>query len=231
MTDYINGDNDILHFNSGVKSSLRFSAIQSDKSYIVGVRSYPINVEIKTVKTYSRSATPTAGGFGGGGSGAGNMTVELNSSFVLLPKVPMQARYFDPRVGYFAVGYTDYDANPQGVKSISIVKRWNLEPKDVDMEKYKRGELVEPKKQIVFYIDPATPKKWDTLFNSWCKRLAGLLLKKQDLKMLSLQKWLRPKKKIVHGALMMPVTLQLFINHLILPMLAGPVFLIREVVK
>src|SRR6185436_17515437 len=49
MTDYINGDNDILHFNSGVKSSLRFSAIQSDKSYIVGVRSYPINVEIKTV--------------------------------------------------------------------------------------------------------------------------------------------------------------------------------------
>ena len=159
MTDYINGDNDILHFNSGVKSTLRLSAVQSDKSYIVGVRSYPINIEIKTVKTYSRGATLTAGGFGGG-SGAGNMTVELNSSFVLLPKIPMQARYFDPRVGYIPIGYTDYDANPQGVKSINMVKRWNLEPKEGDMEKYKRGELVEPKKQIVFYIDPATPKKW-----------------------------------------------------------------------
>ena len=59
MTDYINGDNDILHFNSGVKSALRFSAVQSDKSYIVGVKSYPINIEIKTVKTYSRGAAPT----------------------------------------------------------------------------------------------------------------------------------------------------------------------------
>jgi hypothetical protein len=88
------------------------------------------------------------------------MTLELNSSLVLLPKVPMQSRYFDPRVGYFAVGYTDFDANPQGVKNIAVVKRWRLEPKDGDMEKFKRGELVEPKKPIIFYIDPATPKKW-----------------------------------------------------------------------
>jgi hypothetical protein len=58
------------------------------------------------------------------------------------------------------VGYTDFDANPQGVEDVQLVKRWRLEPKDEDMEKYKRGELVEPKKQIVFYIDPATPKKW-----------------------------------------------------------------------
>ncbi len=162
VTDYINGDNDVLFFNSGLKTSLRFAAIQSDKSYIVSVKSYPINIEIKTVKTYSKSAANPGGqgGFGGGGTPAGNMTVELNSSLVLLPKVPMQSRYFDPRVGFFAVGYTDYDANPQGVKSIAIVKRWRLEPKDEDLEKYKRGELVEPKKPIIFYIDPATPKKW-----------------------------------------------------------------------
>ena len=79
---------------------------------------------------------------------------------VLLPKEPMQARYFDPRVGYFAVGYTDFDLNPQGVKSVGVIKRWRLEPRDEDMDKYKRGELVEPKKPIIFYIDPATPKKW-----------------------------------------------------------------------
>ncbi len=157
VTDYISGDNDVLNFNSGLKSNLRLGALQSDKSYVMSVRSYPINVEIKTVKTYGRMAAPT--GFGGA-SGGGNMTMELNSSFVLLPKVPMQSRYFDPRVGYFAVGYTDFDLNPQGVKAISIVKRWRLEPKDGDMEKYLRGELVEPKKPIIFYIDPATPKKW-----------------------------------------------------------------------
>ncbi|MBC7872891.1 MAG: zinc-dependent metalloprotease [Ferruginibacter sp.] len=159
ITDYISGDNDILHFNPSLKSTLRLAALQADKSYIVSVRSFPINVEIKAVKTYGRSPAPSAvPGFGG--PTGGNMTMELNSSLVLLPKVPMQARHFDPRVGYFAVGYTDFDADPQGVKNITLVKRWRLEPKDGDWEKYKRGELVEPKKPVVFYIDPATPKKW-----------------------------------------------------------------------
>ena len=31
---------------------------------------------------------------------------------------------------------------------------------EIDIEKFKKGELVEPKKQIVYYIDRATPKKW-----------------------------------------------------------------------
>lgn len=160
ITDYISGDNDVLHFNSALKTSLRLAALQADKSYVVSVKSYPINVEIKAVKTYARSPAPaTTQGFGGGAAG-GNMTMELNSSLLLLPKVPMQARHFDPRVGYFAVGYTDFDADPQGVKNITLVKRWRLEPKDGDWEKYKQGELVEPQKPIIFYIDPATPKKW-----------------------------------------------------------------------
>ena len=162
ITDYINGDNDVLNYSSATKSQLRIGSLQADKSYIISVKPYPINIEITTEKTYGRSpsASGGGGGFGGGGASSGNLTVELNSSFVLLPKVPMQARYFDARVGYFTVGYTDFDANPQGVKSINIAKRWKLEPKDEDMEKYKRGELVEPKKQIVYYIDPATPRKW-----------------------------------------------------------------------
>jgi len=161
ITDFISGDNDVLFYSSAAKTALRIGALQADKSYIVGVKPYPINIEITTEKTYGRSpAAPGGGGGPGGGAPSGNLTVELNSSFVLLPKVPMQARHFDARVGYFTVGYTDFDANPQGVKSISIAKRWRLEPKAEDMEKYKRGELVEPQKQIVFYIDPATPKKW-----------------------------------------------------------------------
>lgn len=158
-TDFINSDNEVLNFNSAFKSFLRLGPVQSDKSYIEAVKSYPINVEIKTVKTYTKMPAPATGGQGAS-SGGGNMTMELNSSLVLLPKVPMQSRYFDPRVGYFAVGYTDFDANPQGVKRISVVKRWRLEPKDGEMTKYLNGELVEPKKPIVFYIDPATPKKW-----------------------------------------------------------------------
>lgn len=162
LTDYINGDNDILYFASFFKSSLRIGSVQSDKSYISSIRSYPINIEIKTVKTYSKIGAPTlilGGGIPGTGP-AGNATFELNSSLVLLPKIPMRSRYYDGRVAYITTEYTDFDADPQGVKDISIVTRWRLEPKDEDIEKFKRGELVEPKKPIIFYIDPSTPAKW-----------------------------------------------------------------------
>jgi len=159
MTDYISGDNDILFFASQVKSSLRIGSQQTDKSYIVGVRSYPINVEILSVKTYGRMPGPSVPGISAPAGGS-NITVEMNSSLVILPKHPMRSRNYDPRVGFFTVGYTDFDANPQGVETTILVKRWRLEPKDEDTEKYKRGELVEPKKPIIFYIDPATPKTW-----------------------------------------------------------------------
>lgn len=160
VTDFVNGDNDILHFSSSTKSTYRIGSMQSDKSYIDNLRSFPINLEIKTVKTYGRTPAPSVGGSFAAPPPGGNLTVEINSSLVLLPKIPMQARYYDKRVGYFATGYTDFDANPQGVESIVMVKRWRLEPKPEDLEKYKRGELVEPIKPIIFYIDPATPKKW-----------------------------------------------------------------------
>jgi hypothetical protein len=162
VTDYINGDNDVLFFNPGAKSSLQVGAYQTDRSYINTIKSYPINIEIKTVKTYNRG---TASPFGAAPNpfappSSGAFTVELNSSMLLLPKTPAKARFFDPRVGYFARGYLDFDANPQGVKTIGMAVRWKLEPKDEDVEKYLRGELVEPKNPIIYYIDPATPKKW-----------------------------------------------------------------------
>ena len=179
MTDYINSDNDIFYFSSSAaKSRFRLGAQLADRSYIQNVRSFPTNVEISTLKTYSLTAAASPFGaaapptFGGGGS-SGSATVELNTSLVILPKVPMKARYADPRVGYFTVGYTDFDLNPQGVKEIELIKRWRLEPKPEDLAKYKRGELVEPKKQIVYYIDPATPKKWIPYLiagvNDWAK--------------------------------------------------------------
>jgi len=165
VTDYLNSDNDIFYFSSPqAKTRFRLGAQLADRSYVLGLRSFPTNVEINTVKTYSLTAAANPFGGGapamGGGASAGSSTIELNTSLVILPKVPMKARYFDPRVGYFAVGYTDFDLNPQGVKEIELIKRWRLEPKPQDLAKYKRGELVEPIKPIIFYIDPATPKKW-----------------------------------------------------------------------
>jgi len=160
MTDYMNSDNDVLFFAPSYKTMLRIGSLQADKSYIVDVNAFPINTEIRTVKTYSKTPPPSSmPGMMPAPSG-GNATFELNSSIVLLPKVPMKPRYYDDRVAYFTTEYTDFDADPQGVKDISMITRWRLEPKEEDLEKFKRGELVEPKKPIIYYIDPATPQKW-----------------------------------------------------------------------
>ena len=159
ITSFISGDNDIVGFSSATKTSLRLTPIMADKSYPLAVKAFPINVEIKTIKTFGRTPAPPSP-FARGGGPSTNVTVEINSSIVMLPEVPMQSRIYDERVGYFTVGYTDFDLNPQGVEDVKMIKRWRLEPKDGDMDAYKKGELVEPKKQIVFYIDPATPKKW-----------------------------------------------------------------------
>jgi hypothetical protein len=148
ITDYVNGDNEIFFFNSTSRKVMKVGSLMSNTSYIKDINSFPLNLEMRTIKTYSEAGNDNS------------FTVELNTSLVLLPKRPMRKRFADRRVGYFTERYTDYDANPQGVSVISYIKRWRLEPKAEDREKYKRGELVEPQKPIVYYIDPATPKKW-----------------------------------------------------------------------
>ncbi|MFN2439156.1 MAG: DUF5117 domain-containing protein, partial [Chitinophagaceae bacterium] len=162
VTDYLMGDNEILFFSSRSKRALGLGQYQRDNSYIVDVKSYPSNTQVKTVKTYMRTPPPTPGviTFGAPTATGTPTTYELNSSMILLPAKPMQPRYFDPRIGFFSTSYTDYDLNPQGIEQVRMITRWRLEPKEEDIEKYKRGELVEPKKPIVYYIDPATPKKW-----------------------------------------------------------------------
>ncbi|MES1159437.1 MAG: DUF5117 domain-containing protein, partial [Bacteroidota bacterium] len=169
VTDFFKGDNQAFSLTPSVKRRYNLSALAADRSYIESIHTYPINTEIRTVKTFA--SIPTPGGFGAPTGPApsqtlpaaevtGAVTLELNNSFILLPKTPWRKRLFDPRVGYFASEYTIYGDDQQRVETSRFIHHWKLEPKDEDIEKWKRGELVEPKKQIVYYIDPATPKKW-----------------------------------------------------------------------
>lgn len=119
---------------------------------IESIRVYPINVEIAISKTMeSKSKILPAGT---------PATIETNTSFIALPKVPMQRRFFDQRVGYFADMYYEFADEQQKAETRNFIVRWRLEPKPQDMAKWKKGELVEPAKPIVIYIDPATPKQW-----------------------------------------------------------------------
>lgn len=168
VTDFFKGDNQPVSLTTGIKRRYSLAMISPERSYIESIHTYPINTEIKTVKTWTSSpapAGPTTGGRNPMGElpaaeESGAVTFELNNSFLLLPKVPMHKRPFDPRVGFFASEYTVYGDDEQRVEEDQFIHRWRLEPKDEDIEKWERGELVEPKKQIVYYIDPATPKKW-----------------------------------------------------------------------
>jgi len=127
--------------------------VDSKRSFISGIKSFPQNVEVRHVLTYNGSSLPD-------NQIAGAMSIEMNQSFILLPEVPMTPRNFDERVGYFSVGHTNYSLDEQRAATERFITRWRLEPKDEDREKYFKGELVVPKKQIVYYIDPATPIKW-----------------------------------------------------------------------
>ena len=155
VTDFLKGDNPVTSLETYRKAGFDIGALRGDLSYIDTVKTFPINTEIQTVKTFSAKPNkiPSA-------AVTGLVTLRLNTSFVLLPENLMRSRTFDPRVGYFTDNFVEFNDQQQQVKRRSVVARWRLEPKEEDIEKMKRGELVEPKKPIVYYIDPATPKQW-----------------------------------------------------------------------
>ena len=131
----------------------KVTRLESDKSFIESVKSYPRNIEARHVKTYAAGSPPS-------NSSTGSISIEINNSMILLPENPMKRRYFDERVGWFTSEQTDYGSEEQKSKTLEYLDRWRLEVRDEDIEKFKRGELVVPKKQIVYYIDRATPEKW-----------------------------------------------------------------------
>jgi len=149
VTDAFKKDNAMFSIGSTEKTEKKLTSLADDKSFVENIDTYPINIEVKTTKTYTSST-----------ASSGSITLRLNTSIVLLPKTPMRKRFFDERVGYFANKYVLFDDDEQSAQKKFIVQRYRLEPKDKEIKKYLRGELVEPKKQIVYYIDPATPKKW-----------------------------------------------------------------------
>ncbi len=171
VTEFFKSDNQAVSINPRAKRNYSLNAIAQDRSYISKISTYPINTEIRTVKTYTSS--PSIGGIsipglpgGPGGASlpaandAGAVTMEINTSLLLLPKKPMERRIYDRRVGFFADDFTRFSDEQQKVERVQFAVRWRLEPKDGEWDKWTRGELVEPKKPIIYYIDPATPKQW-----------------------------------------------------------------------
>ena len=152
VTDFFSTDNPAT---SGMSAAARrtYGVRRFDpaRSYISGVRGFPINIEVRQVQTFD-AATPPSDANGA------TVTMETRQSMILLPRVPMRPRNSDPRVGFFSIDRINYGLDEQKAASQEFITRWRLEPKDPAA--YARGELVEPIKPIVYYIDPGTPTRW-----------------------------------------------------------------------
>lgn len=133
------------------KKNFGIRGIDGSRSLINDAQVFPENVNIKHILTYTGSKLPD-------NQLTGTMSLEMTQSFIELPADPMVPRLYDSRVSYFSLSQTDYSSDEQRAARQRFITRWRLEPSD--QEAYDRGELVEPKKQIVYYIDPATPEKW-----------------------------------------------------------------------
>jgi hypothetical protein len=151
VSDFYNGDIAAIGISDDLKKAYKVSALDNTRSYIDTIKTFPINIETRVLKTYRAAESPTD-------NTNAAISFELNTSMLLLPKIPMKARLRDDRVGYFGQSQTDYGTDAQKALVTAYIHRWKLEPKDEAA--YERGELVEPKKPIIFYLDPATPKKW-----------------------------------------------------------------------
>jgi hypothetical protein len=158
--------------SDGQRKNFGIRGLDKARSLVMSTKAFPSNVEVRHVLTYTGSKLPD-------NQVTGTLSVEMNQSFILLPKDPMQPRVYDPRVSYFSIRQTDYSADAQRAETQRFITRWRLEP--VDMAAWKRGELVDVKKPIVYYIDPATPEDWAPYIaqgvDDWAKAFESVGLK------------------------------------------------------
>lgn len=152
VTDFFSGDTPALSgLDANDRRTYQVRRLDPARSFINAIRAFPMNVEVRHTQTFDAGAPPSD-------ASAATLSLEMRQSLVVLPKVPMRPRYADERVGFFAVDRVNYGLDEQKAATQTLIRRWRLEPKDPAA--YARGELVEPVKPIVYYLDPATPNKW-----------------------------------------------------------------------
>lgn len=183
MTDFFLKDNLISGFHPAAKRQMGTGTPAADRSAILSMEAYPVNIEVKSMKTYSLGAASKPAGEGGDASAAAptpsnaGVTFEISNSVMVLPENAMQLQAFDPRVGFKSDDYAVFSDQQQKVDKRRYIIKNRLEIRPEDLNRYKAGKLVEPKEPLVYYIDPATPKQyrkymiaginnWDEAFKS-----------------------------------------------------------------
>ncbi|MDB4266614.1 zinc-dependent metalloprotease [Flavobacteriaceae bacterium] len=165
VSSYFNNDSPGFNIiRKSLKKEYSIGSNDSKRSFIDSVKSFPENIEIRHTLTYNLGKPPR-------GNTANTMSFQVNHSIIALPETPMSIRYSDQRVGWFSLNKYNYSSDALKSDNIRIIRRWRLEP--TNLEAYNRGELVDPIKPIIYYLDPATPMKWRPYFKQgiedWAK--------------------------------------------------------------
>ena len=132
--------------------------VDAARSFIENAVPFPDNVNVSSTLTINRTAAGAGGAPGGGAGGARAASIVMSWSFHRLPDTPMMGRLCDDRVGFFSVTFTDYTDREGRVNERCYITRYRLEKKNPG------AAVSDPVKPIVYYIDPATPKKWIPFF-------------------------------------------------------------------
>ncbi|WP_405565639.1 zinc-dependent metalloprotease [Polaribacter sp. Asnod6-C07] len=132
------------------RRTYKVKRLDASRSFINSIKSYPNNIEVVQDFTFDADEPPS-------NSRTNTITIRVNQSMIVLPEDKMMPRLYDKRVGYFSLGNVDYSSEALKADEKRYIRRWRLEPKDINA--YNRGELVEPIKPIVYYLDPGTPDK------------------------------------------------------------------------
>ena len=150
---------DVTEFSA--KRLLGAGNMDSNRSFIEEVKSFPENINVEVLATYSLSSSSSSIFGGRGGNDVrrdptqSSITAVLHHSMRQLPEDPMTPRVFDPRVGFFTVGFQDFaDDSDHQVESVRYITRWRVEKSDPEAEV---SEVVKP---IVFYVGRGVPQKW-----------------------------------------------------------------------
>ncbi|MEC7444847.1 MAG: zinc-dependent metalloprotease, partial [Planctomycetota bacterium] len=150
---------DVTEFSA--KRLLGAGNMDTNRSFIEEVKSFPENINVEVLATYSLSSSSSSIFGGRGGNDIrrdptqSSITAVLHHSMRQLPEDPMTPRVFDPRVGFFTVGFQDFaDDSDHQVESVRYITRWRVEKSDPEAEV---SEVVKP---IVFYVGRGVPEKW-----------------------------------------------------------------------
>ena len=141
----------ISGLSSGMRTQFKVRRLDPDRSFVESVKAFPLNVEVRQVQTFDATEPPSQ-------QSTGTVSLTTAQSLVLLPREPMRPRLADERVGWFTLRQIDFSSSALKAAERTVLRRWRLEPRDPAA--YARGELVEPVKPIVFYLDPGTPDEW-----------------------------------------------------------------------